>query len=460
METFEFRRDILVKLEQWRNSPLRKPLVLRGARQVGKTTVVNQFAQGFDNYLYLNLEDNMVASLFRAGGSIEDLIVNLFAIKGLRRKEGSTLVFIDEIQNCPEAMAMLRYFYEQRPDLHVIAAGSLLERLLGAHISFPVGRVEYLAMRPCSFREFLVAIGESALRQRMEDSPSASIGLHSRLISLFNRYTMLGGMPEILRAYTMTGDIVGLTPLYTALIEGYKDDSEKYAETRTAREVIRHILSVGWSKAGETVTLTRFADSNYRAREVAESFRMLEKAMLLELSFPTKSCCLPALPDRSRSPKLFWLDCGLVNFAAGIGQEVLMAKDVLDVWRGRYAEQVVAQELLAIDNDIDSRRLFWVRDKKGATAEVDFIYRLHSTLIPIEVKAGHNSHLRSLHSYVDASENCKVAVRIWSEPLSYNEVSTPHGHSFTLINLPFYLIGQLPEIVGQYVINAGTSTSE
>ncbi len=447
MNDFRFRRDIIDRLIQWKNSPLRKPLVLRGARQVGKTTVVNQFASEFDNYLYINLEDPMNCALFRQETDVNNLIINLFAIKGLTRKPGTTLIFIDEIQNCPEAMALLRYFYEQLPDIHVIAAGSLLERLLDSKVSFPVGRVEYLAMRPCSFREFLSAVGEEPLRRRIEKDPEASVAFHQRLLTLFNRYSLIGGMPEIIRAFVMTSDIIALSPLYSSLIEGYKDDSEKYASTRIEKEVLRHILSAGWSKAGETIRLTRFADSDYRAREVGEGFRLLEKAMLLELAYPTKTTSIPALPDLSRAPKLLWLDCGLVCYASGIQTEVLNSPDILDVWRGRFAEQIVGQELLTLDNEIQSRRLFWIRDKKGSTAEVDFILKFKGSLIPIEVKSGHNSHLRSLHSFINQSGKCDVAVRIWSEPLSVNELTTTTGRPFKLINLPFYLIGQLPAIL-------------
>lgn len=450
--SFTFQRDINQALEQWRVSPLRKPLVLRGARQVGKTTAVDIFAQGFDNYLYVNLEDPMLCNLFKEISNVNDLLVSLFAIKGLMRREGSTLIFIDEIQNCHEAMAMLRYFYEQRPDIHVIAAGSLLERLLSSgHVSFPVGRVEYMAMRPLSFREYLTAIGQQPLREMIEQNPESSIVVHQRLMDLFNQFSVVGGMPEVVRAFAMTQDLVALRPLFTSLIEGYKDDSEKYASGKTDREVIRHILTAGWSMAGETVKLGGFAGSEYRAREVAEAFSKLQKAMLLELAYPTKSTSMPALPDLGCSPKLFWLDCGLVCHASGIQNEILTSRSIVDVWKGRFAEQMAAQELLSIDNEINRTRSFWVRNKKGSTAEVDLIYIWHSSVIPIEVKSGHNSHLRSLHSFVNSSENCRMAIRIWAEPLSVNELATAEGKPFRLINLPFYLVGLLPKVLANNI---------
>ncbi len=446
-----FKRDIESKLTEWKDSPFRKPLILRGARQVGKTTVVNQFSVNFDNYLYVNLEDPMLAALFQDTMKTEDLIMTIFAAKGLMRKEGTTLLFIDEIQNSVQAMARLRYFYEEMPDLYVIAAGSLLEKYTGSNVSFPVGRVEYLAMRPCSFREFMVAMGETALRDFIAEAPEKSVALHVKLRDLFLKYSIIGGMPEIVRAFVMTKDIMLLNPLFSSLLGGYKDDSEKYASTKTEREVLRHILNAGWSKAGETIKLVHFAESDYRSREVAEAFQLLEKALLLELVYPTTSTALPALPDKKRSPKLLWFDSGLVNYAAGIQRDVLFSNDILDIWKGRFGEQIAGQELLSLSYDIDDKRMFWIRNKPGSTAEVDFLYKVNSTLVPIEVKTGHNAHLRSIHSFVDNSDECSLAVRIWSEPYSVNELTTSTGRAFRLINLPFYLIGFLPDIIGKYI---------
>lgn len=451
MEQNTFKRDIISQLKKWKDSPLRKPLVLRGARQVGKTTVVNQFSTEFDNYLYVNLDDNMLRSLFQQPESISNLITLLFAIKGLKRKEGSTLLFLDEVQNSPEAMARLRYFYEEAPEIHVIAAGSLLEKYASSHLSFPVGRVEFMAMRPCSFREFMVASGEEELRLILETNPESSTIIHEKLQQLWLRYSLIGGMPEIIRAYVMMNDIESLNPLYETLIEGYKEDSEKYISSKLEREVLRHILLTGWSKAGETITLSKFGNSEYRSREVREAFTVLEKALLVELTYPTKALIPPFLPHNSIMPKLFWIDSGLVNYASGIRREVLLSSDIQSIWKGRFAEQLTAQELLSLSNSIAAKRLFWVRDKKGSDAEVDFIHFHKDVPIPIEVKTGHNSHLRSLHAYLDLKEDCTLAIRIWSQPFSIDSIKTPTGRDVKLINLPFYLIGFLPVILDKHL---------
>lgn len=444
-----FKRKILNDLEAWRRRKGRKPLVIRGARQVGKTTVVNQFGEGFCNYITLNLEKPEHRKLFESDLRLEDIVARAFIFNNKRRLEGDTLLFIDEIQNSPQAVALLRYFYEEMPELYVIAAGSLLETLIDVGIHFPVGRVEYMALHPCSFEEFLWAMGEEALASTL-DNAAETRSFHTTLINLFNTYSLIGGMPEVVAAYSATRDLLSLDNIYETLLDGYRDDVEKYAVGSTMRNVIRHILRYGWAKAGETITLGNFANSQYRAREMGEAFRTLEKAMLLELVYPTTSTALPPIADQRRAPKLIWLDNGLVNYEAKLRKEILASTDILDVWRGKMAEQIVAQELLAPTTKVSERRNFWVRAKAGSSAEVDFVYVNEDGVIPIEVKAGNNAHLRSLHSFMELSES-DVAIRVWSQPLSIDHVQTiVTKKQFTLINLPFYLVGKLGQIVEKH----------
>jgi len=174
---------------------------------------------------------------------------------------------------------------------------------------------------------------------------------------------------------------------------------------------------------------------------------MLEKTMILELVYPTTSTQLPPISDQRRAPKPIWLDNGLVNYEAKLRKEIISSTDILDVWHGKLAEQIVAQELLSLSDRVSEKRNFWVRAKAGATAEVDFVYVHDSKVIPIEVKTGNNAHLRSLHSFID-SPDVDVAVRVWSQPFSIDHVTTTvTKRPFTLINLPFYLVGKLPMVL-------------
>jgi len=445
-----FQRESLENLKKWAAKSKHKPLVLRGARQVGKTTLVNEFAKQFDTYLYLNLENSRAKALFEDDYSIEELVSQIFLFCNKPREQGkSVLLFIDEIQYSPAAVARLRYFYEDVPDIFVIAAGSLLETLISTQISFPVGRVEYLAIRPCTFCEFLVAMGETELEKAVKQC-SIPKAIHSKTMSLFNTFTFIGGMPEIVAHFAENRDYVSLNEIYDTLLTSYRDDVEKYAKNDTQKHIIRYILKEGWGYTLQRITLGNFANSSYKAREMGESFRTLEKTMLLELVYPTISTLLPASPDLKRSPKLIWNDVGLVNYAANIQQEIFGSKDIIDAYRGKIAEQIVAQELLVYETRVSAQRAFWVREKKGSDAEIDFILQYDSKIIPIEVKSGHNVKLRSLHLFMDEVAH-NIAVRVWSEPFSIDEVTTPNGKKIKLFNVPFYYVGQLKKILNEVV---------
>ena len=440
-----FERRIQNQLHEWAEKNNRKPLILRGARQVGKTTIVEQFGKEFDNFLSLNLEKKEAKDLFESTDDVKMLLPLLFLYDNKPQRPGRTLLFIDEIQSSPQAVALLRYFYEELPELYVIAAGSLLENMLDKHISLPVGRVEYMALHSCSFIEFLQAIGEARFVDWILEArlPEA---FHQQLMLLFNSYALIGGMPEIVARYAANRDVVSLSDTYNQLLNAYKNDVEKYAETNTQAAVIRYILEEGWGYAGQAVTLGGFAQSAYKARETGEAFRTLEKALLLELVYPTTHTIMPATTDLKRAPKLIWLDTGLVNYAAEIQKEYLLSKDLTDTWRGMAAEQIVAQELKALSNEVGKKQKFWVRAKRGSSAEVDFVYIYGGKIIPIEVKNGHNAHLKSIHQFMNETEH-DLAVRIWSGNYAIDEVTTNEGKHFKLINLPFYMIAALPNIL-------------
>ena len=442
-----FRRNIISKLEAWKQDERHKPLILRGARQVGKTTVVNEFGALFDNYLYFNLERNENVKLFEMEIPLDDLVNMLFASLGKPQQKGTTLIFIDEIQNSSKTIALLRYFYEQRPDLYVIAAGSLLENLVDVKVSFPVGRVQYLALRPCSYYEFLGALGKNNLLIILSQKAEYTVAFHEQLMHLFNQYTIIGGMPEAVQQYADTQDVVAIEDIYETLVQAYKDDSEKYVRGNKLTDVVRFILSYGWAFSGETITLGNFANSGYKSREVGEAFRLLEKAMLLELVYPMSSTQMPIIPETKRMPKLIWFDTGLVNYQAGIRREIIGSTEMVDSWRGHIAEQITAQELLTMEDRVGQHRSFWAKPNNGA--EVDFVFVHNSKLYPIEVKSGTNAHLRSLQSFMDNSD-IDIAIRIWSKPYSADRVKTPKGKEFRLINLPFYLIGRLHQVLDEY----------
>lgn len=441
-----FDRIAIKYLRQWAERDDRKPLVLRGARQVGKTTLVNLFAKDFDTYIYLNLEEKESADLFAADFSFEDLLAGIFFRANMPNDSTKrTLIFIDEIQNEPKAVQVLRYFYEKRPDLYVIAAGSLLESLMGRHISFPVGRVEYMALHPCTFEEFLVAIGRKELADGIAQLQIPK-SLHSYVLELFKKYMIVGGLPEAVANYAQHQDMVRLNGVFNSLLSGYRDDVEKYASKPKEQDAIRYILNYGWTFAAHRIQFAKFTSSSFKSADVGNAFRTLEKTLLLELVYPQTTASFPILPDLKKSPKLLWLDTGLVNYVAGMQEQLLFSTDSDELWNGDIAEHIVAQELLGATANFGEKRMFWVRDAKNSQAEVDFLIRYKSHLLPIEVKTGSNSKLKSLHLFMEESKE-EVALRLWNGPMSSDVITKQNGKSFTLYNIPLYYVGHLEKFL-------------
>lgn len=441
-------RKLSADLEQWSQRSDRKPLVLRGARQVGKTTLVDEFSKQFDVYIKLNLEQEADANIFRKSDDVNSIFQFLCVQRKITTDRSKrTLLFIDEIQNEPKAVGLLRYFYEQMPWLHIIAAGSRLQTLIKQRISFPVGRVEYLSLRPCSFVEYLDAVGEPELAKMVEGLAVTPL-FHDTLMSHFNRYTLLGGMPEILVNYAQHGDIIRLSPIYRSLLDGYNEDVEKYAHNDSQTRVIRHVLSHGWAEAGQTITFNRFGGSSYTSKEVHEAFDVMQKAFLLNLDYPITAVKPPAMPALTRQPKLIWLDSGIMNFSADIQADYLQNTSLMDIWKGHAAEQITGQELrVVLDRNFRNEQYYWVRDKRGASAEIDFVWQHQSKIVPIEVKSGTNAHLRSLHSFMSLPDAADIAVRVWPGEFSVNELASPNGHNFRLVNLPFYYVGLIDKVL-------------
>lgn len=442
-------RKIVTELISWKNKEDRKPLILRGARQVGKTTIIQDFSTQFDVFLKLNLEVLSDKNLFEANTEIHQLVNAIHFHCKQQRKDGTTLLFIDEIQFSAKAIAMLRYFYEEVPNIHVIAAGSLLETLMETEkISFPVGRVEYRVLHPLSFLEYLEGVGEMFDYQLIENINAELV--HDRMLQHFNSFALIGGMPAVVSNYGKHKDIIRLRDIFESLLESYKDDIEKYASSDTNAKVIRHIIDTAWGYAGDQISFENFGASRFKSREMSIAFKTLEKALLLELSYPVLESMFPLNQDFRKKPKLILLDVGLVNFSARLQEEVFLAKDIQDAWRGKVAEQVVAQELIALNFHVSEKRYFWRRSKEGSQAEVDFVFPYKGKIIPIEVKSGVIGKLKSLHLFMDECSHT-TAIRVWSKSFSIEEVQTPKGKKFNLINVPFYYVCVLEQLLDKHL---------
>jgi predicted AAA+ superfamily ATPase len=443
-----FERSLIHNLKNWAESPVRKPLVLRGARQVGKTSLVKMFSKQYDHFIYLNLDKKEDLGLFTNELDIHSLFEMICLQKRVMSLRGKTLLFVDEIQNSPRAIAALRYFYEDLPEIHVIAAGSLLETISLRNISFPVGRVEFLPVKPCSFPEFLAAIGENQSLDLLSTIPFPEYA-HQHLINLFNTYTLIGGMPEVVDLYAKTKSILVLNKVYESLTISYIEDFEKYAVNQGMAEVMRHIFEHAFMQAAERIKFQGFGNASYKNREMSEAFRMMEKSFLLQLIYPITNTQLPAISNYRRSPKLQLLDTGLVNYISGIQGELINTSDLNDSFRGRIAEQITGQELLSLSDSMLFKLNYWTRENKDADAEVDFIWQHRNKIIPIEVKSGKAGKLRSLHQFMNTADH-DVAVRVFSGKFNIERTSTIDGKAFRLFNLPFYLIHKLPDYLNEF----------
>lgn len=244
-------------------------------------------------------------------------------------------------------------------------------------------------------------------------------------------------------------NILAIRPVFESLLQSYMEDVEKYADNNTKINTVRYILSHGWDMAAETISFENFAGGKYKSREMSEAFDLLTKTMLLELVYPTNSPMLPMLPNMRMRPKLLWLDTGLVNFMSGIQRDVFSTENIQDIWRGRIAEHITAQMMIASDKSPLTHHIYWRRNKQGSEAEVDFLLPYDSKLIPIEVKSGHNSKLKSLHIFMQET-NLDFAVRVWNQKFSIDEV-IKNNKSFRLLNIPFYYCGMLPDIINKYI---------
>ncbi len=438
-------RLLIQELHKWSADSQRKPLILRGARQVGKTTVIRQFGRQYDQYIELNLEKTEHRLIFERDYSFEQILDAIFFLSDASRHVPNTLIFIDEIQNSPEAVSKLRFFAEDAPHLQVIAAGSLLESLIDKTISFPVGRVNYLALRPCSFYEFLLASGDNKLLGYIDaqDIPDYA---HDRLSELFRRYTIIGGMPEVLQHYIHYQDLSALRMIYERLIVSYQDDIEKYASTNMQGHILRHILLASFQYAGSRITFEKFGESNYRSRDMAEAFRTLEKTMLLKLIYPVTGLKMPAEIKTRRAPKLIMLDTGLVNFSSGTQKQLFLSSLIDEGYKGRIIEHIVAQELMTKTHSVQPALNFWVRESRNSQAEIDFLFPYEDMLLPVEVKSGPSGSLRSLHQFMDAAPH-QIAIRLYAGPLKLEEAATQNGKPFRLLNIPYYLIARLEDVI-------------
>ena len=401
------KRFVEQRLAEWLNSGHRKPLVVRGARQVGKSTLIRQFAASQGLVLHeINLERHLdLESLFKTH-NVKEILQELEYLcgQGSINTPGS-LLFLDEIQAVPIALATLRYFHEDFPELPVVAAGSLLEFALANHsFSMPVGRIEYLFMGPVSFEEFLEARDEdrllSLIRQyQLGDSFPRSA--HAKLLELQREYLLVGGMPESVQRYLESSDLAESFQVQASVVETYRDDFSKYAGEADLKRIHKVFDSVPLT-AGDKFKYAN-VDPQIPSRDIRKAVDLLAKAGIVTLVFHTDASGIPLRATQNeRVFKSYFLDCGLMNRICGISRITLdEMTERKFINEGRLAEQFIAQHLL-YQGRLDERPSlnYWLREGRTGNAEVDFVIQQGSQILPVEVKAGKSGTLRSLQQFI------------------------------------------------------------
>jgi len=445
-----FERAVIKDLLEWKNKSNRKPLILRGARQVGKTTAIEMFSKHFDNRIFLNMEEPAHRELFNEKLSFDERISAVLLFNSVPKDSRNTLVFIDEIQMSPQAISTLRYFHESAPHIFVVAAGSLLETAIDMKASFPVGRVEYLMMHPCTFREFISALGETEMLSLLDEIPLPAFA-HQKAVELFKKYMLIGGMPEAVATYSITEDIVQVNSVYESLLTSFMDDVEKYSKESFVR-VVRHLIKSAFSEIGNRIKFQGFGKSTYTSKEIHEAFELLQKAMLMQLIYPASSVKIPIVSDYKKSPKLLLLDSGLLHYQSGIQKEIFISQKPEAVAYGRLIEHIAGQMIYSSFSNPSASINFWAREKKQSNAEVDYIYQYRDKIIPIEVKSGPSGRLRSLHQFVDMTDH-NYAVRLGDSPVSIENAVTVKGKQYKLLNMPWYLAEEIENYLKWFVVS-------
>ena len=402
------RRKIDAELLKWKDAEKRKPLLLRGARQVGKSSTVRQLRRQFDYFVEVNFErDDLkfgINAVFERGFDPKRISEELSAIYGIPIIPGRTLLFLDEVQSCVSAISSLRYFYEEYPDLHVIAAGSLLEFALGELPSFGVGRIRSMFMYPFSFDEYLRAMEMTLLADAIQNaSPENpfSDAVHRKCLEQLIRFILIGGMPEVVATYARNGSLLQCQEILNDLTITLYNDFSKYKE-RVPSSRLREIFASIIHQTGGKFTYSH-ASQQANRQQIKESINLLELAGIIYPVTHTSANGLPLAAEKnSKHCKYMIFDTGIYQRFLKLDLEQLLSTDsLLQINKGALAELFVGLELLKSAPANNPTELFyWQREKAGSSAEVDYVVQCDFGIVPVEVKAGTKGAMQSMFRFL------------------------------------------------------------
>lgn len=429
-------RDAIEKLEKWKNRKNRKPLIVRGARQVGKTWLMREFGRkNYEKCAYISMDENeRMENVFRDAFDIDRILLALEIEAGFKITPEDTLIIFDEVQEIPRALKALKYFCEQAPQYHIMAAGSLLGIALHEGTSFPVGKVDFLDLYPMTFREFLLACGQERFVRLMEQHDYAMMGnFRTELIDYLKYYYYVGGMPEAVQEYVQEKDFQAVREVQNKLLMAYENDLSKHAPAEIVTKIRMLWNSIPTQLAKENKKFVYgLVREGARAREYEVAITWL---MDVGLVYKVGRVKKPDFPLRAYQDfsafKLFVLDVGLLGAMSRLNARIILEGDrMFEEFKGALTEQYVLQQLIVHEeNDI----FYWSSEK--GTGEIDFLIQMDDKIVPVEVKAEENLQAKSLRSFVQKYD-MEYAVR--TSMSDYREQDW-------MVNYPLYDVGSLNE---------------
>ncbi len=421
------KRSVETELIRWKHDPDRYPLLLRGARQVGKSSIIRNLGKDFDNYIEVNFElDSNVSKVFTGDLNPQRICMQLSVLYNKPIIAGKTLLFFDEIQQCIPAISALRFFYEQMPELHLIAAGSLLEFALADLPSFGFGRVNSMFIYPFSFNEFLNAAGEimllKAIREATPNNPLPE-SIHIKALDWYKRFQIIGGMPKVVATYFKGGDLLKCQQIIDILINSYDDDFTKY-RNRLSASVIRDVFKSVVTQNGNKFVFAK-ALPNLNLLQAKNAINILTMAGLLVPVVNTSANGIPLGAEvNMKMQKYLVFDSGIFQRLLGLNiSEVLLNNNFEAINKGALAELNVGLELVKYASCYQRQQLYyWHREAKSSNAEIDYLLQKNTNILPIEVKSGTKGSMQSMNLFMETKKITK-GVRVSQENFSsYNNI--------------------------------------
>lgn len=393
-------RSIYSSLKKWKDSPTRKPLILQGARQVGKTYILKEFgAREYSEVVYINCDDNNDMQNMFVDYDVDRIIRSLSAISGVSIKPSTTLLILDEIQEVGRGLASLKYFCEKAPEYHVAVAGSLLGITLHEGTSFPVGKVDMLYMYPMDFEEFLLAMGKEQLVELLRNNSWAALTpLRGMLTELLRQYYFVGGMPEAVKTYVERGDIWEVRSIHSKIIDAYRNDMSKHVPKQQVQRINMVWNSIPSQLARDN---KKFIYGALRKGARANDFEiaiqwLVDSGLVHKVHRISKPVVPLKFYEDMASFKLFLLDCGLLGALSETPPEqILIGDNVFEEYKGAFTENYVLQQLKSLP-----RTFVYYYSNDNSTLEIDFVVQHEAHVIPIEVKAEENLRAKSLRQFV------------------------------------------------------------